>query len=200
MKTLILVRHSEPVKDKTIPTVEIPLCESGYIKADELFTLGIFRCVDKVYTSPYRRAYDTAVRLNRALTVDTRLRERDAGNPITLNAEFWKRQYEDYDYKNRGGESLNDVKERMTLAISEILSGMSDGETVAVVSHAAAICALLLNWCLIEVTDEVKKLRRITHNARIVLNGKISTPSAFVLTFEDEKIFEIRYIDVDRST
>ena len=200
MKTLILVRHSEPVKDKTIPTAEIPLCESGYIKADELFTIGIFRCVDKVYTSPYRRAYDTAVRLSEVLTVDTRLKERDTGNPLTLNREFWKRQYEDYDYKNRGGESLNNVKERMTLAINEILSGMSDGETVAVISHATAICAFLLNWCLIEVTDEEKKLRRITHNARIVLNGKISTPCVFVLTFEDEKISEISYMDVEKNS
>ena len=195
MKTIILVRHSEPIKDRTIPTEELPLSEQGHIKAQELFSLDIFRSVEAVYTSPYRRAYSTAEKLNKRLLVDDRLRERELGNPETLNAEFWNRQYEDHNYKNVDGESLNDTKERMTSAINEIISMIQNGDTVAVVSHAAAICACLLNWCSIEVVDEQKKLRKITHKGAVVMNGKITTPSAFVLEFDNEQLCRIRYVD-----
>ena len=199
MKTVILIRHSEPIKDRTIPTEELPLSEQGHKKAQELFSLDPFRSVQAVYTSPYRRAYSTAEKLNRRFMVDYRLRERELGNPNTLNAEFWNRQYEDHDYKNVDGESLNDTKERMTAAVNEVIAATQDGDTVAVVSHAAAICAYLLNWCSIEVVDEQKKLRKITHKDTVVMNGKIATPSAFVLEFENERLCGIRYVDEVRK-
>ena len=195
MKTVILIRHSEPVKDRTMPTEELPLSEQGHIKAQKLFSLDVFPSVEAVYTSPYRRAYSTAEKLSKRLIVDDRLRERELGRPETLNAEFWSRQYEDHSYKNVDGESLNDTKERMTSAINEIVSTIQDGNTVAIISHAAAICAFLLNWCSIEVVDEQKKLRKIMHNGTTVLNGKIATPSAFVLEFENEQLCRIKYIE-----
>lgn len=58
--------------------------------------------------------YSTAEKLSGCLNIDDRLRERELGNPETLNAAFWIRQYEDHNYKNADGESLNDAKERMT--------------------------------------------------------------------------------------
>lgn len=195
MKTIILIRHSEPVKDRTIPTAVLPLSEQGHMKAQALFSLDVFRSVDMVYTSPYQRAYGTAEKLNKHYIVDDRLRERDPGNPETLNAEFWNRQYEDHDYKNVNGESLNDTKERMTSVIHEIVWTMKDGNTVAIISHAAAICAYLLNWCFLEVVDEQKKLRKITYKDVVVMNGKITMPSAFILEFENEQLCRIRYVD-----
>lgn len=195
MKTVILIRHSEPIKDRTMSTEELPLSKQGHIKAQELFSLDIFRSVEAIYTSPYRRAYSTAEKLSERLIVNDQLRERELGNPETLNAEFWNRQYADHDYKNVNGESLNDTKERMTSAINEIISSIQDGDTVAIISHAAAICAYLLNWCSIEVVDEQKKLRKITHKGAVVMNGKIATPSAFVLEFENEQLCRIRYVD-----
>lgn len=195
MKNIILIRHSEPIKDRTMSTEELPLSEQGHIKAQELFSLDVFHSVEAVYTSPYRRAYSTAEKLNKRLIVDDRLRERELGRPETLNAEFWSRQYEDHSYKNVDGESLNDTKERMTSAINEIVSTIQDGNTVAIISHAAAICAYLLNWCSIKVVDKQKKLRQITHKGDVVMNGKIATPSAFILEFENEQLCRIKYID-----
>ena len=185
MKTIILIRHSEAIKDRTMPTAELPLSEQGHMRARELFSLDFFRSVEAVYTSPYRRAYSTAEKLRERLHVDVRLRERELGNPDTLNAAFWKRQYEDHDYKNVDGESLNDTKERMTAAIDEIVSTMQDGETVAIDSHAAAICAFLMNWSTIEQIDEQKKLRKITYQGSVVMNGVFASPIAFVLQFEN---------------
>lgn len=200
MKTIILIRHSEPIKDRTMPTAELPLSEQGHRKAQALFSLDVFQAVDAVYTSPYRRAYSTAEKLRKPLKVDARLRERELGNSNTLNAAFWKRQYEDHNYKNVGGESLNDVKERMTSAIDEIVSTMQDGNTVAVISHAAAICAFLLNWCTIEVMDEQKKLRKITKQGAVVMNGILAAPSAFVLALEQGQLCNLQYIDETLSS
>ena len=195
MKKIILIRHSESIKDRTLPTEELPLAVQGHIKAQELFSLDIFHSVEVVYTSHYRRAYSTAEKLNKRFIIDDRLRERELGNSETLNAEFWSRQYKDHNYKNIGGESLNDTKERMTAVIKDIILSTQDGSTVAIISHAAAICAYLLNWCSIEVIDGQKKLRRITHQGTVVMNGKIATPSAFVLEFENEHLCRIKYID-----
>lgn len=198
MKTVILLRHSEPIADRTMPTELLPLSERGYAKAQEFFSLDTFRRVRTVYSSPYKRAYSTAEVLCGNITIDSRLRERELGTPETLSPEFWSRQYEDHNYKNAGGESLNDVRCRMTEAVGEILSSMQEGGTVAVVSHAAAICALLLNWCTVEVTDEYEKIRNIRHGADVVLCGKISTPCAFLLGFDDDRLRSIEYIDSGR--
>ena len=199
MKTILLIRHSEPIKDRTMPTAELPLSARGSRKAQELFSLKTFHSVQAVYTSPYRRATSTAEKLRAHFYMDERLRERELGNPNTLNEAFWSRQYEDYNYKNGGGESLNETKERMTAVMCEILSTMQDGDTVAVVSHAAAICAYLLNWCTIEVMDTQKKLRKITYQGAIVVNGSIAAPSAFVLEFENEHLSRLKYLDREDS-
>lgn len=98
MKTILLIRHSEPIKDRTMPTAELPLSERGYRKAQELFSLKTFHSVQAVYTSPYRRATSTAEKLRVHFYMDERLRERELGNPNTLNEAFWSRQYEDYNY------------------------------------------------------------------------------------------------------
>ena len=197
MKTILLIRHSEPITDRSLPTAQLPLSAHGIIKAQALFSRSIFRDVRAVYSSPYQRAYSTARILRRCVRIDDRLRERDLGNSETLNAEFWARQYADHDYKNTGGESLNDTRERMTLAMHEILSATPGENAAAVVSHAAAICAYLLNWCAVEVIDEQTKKRKIEHNGFVVLNGKIETPSAFILHFEKGALRKIRFLDME---
>lgn len=182
-----------------MPTALLPLSERGIIRAQKLFSLDIFRSVSAVYSSPYQRAFSTAEKLRVCFSTDYRLRERELGNPQTLDADFWEHQYENHDYKNSDGESLNDTRERMTLAVGEILSTMRDGETTAVVTHAAAICAFLLNECSIEVVNASKKIRRIMHHGNTVLNGKIAAPSAFILNFENDRLCSINYLSTEKE-
>lgn len=193
MKTVFLIRHSEPQKIKGLPTEQIPLSDRGEALTEELFCCEVFRDVRKVYASPYKRAYDTAAHLGMEITVDSRLRERELGDKTTLNAAFWGHQYQNHDFKNKDGESFNEVKARMTACVDEILQAMHDGEKVAVVSHAAAICAYLLNFCKIKVLDPAKKIREITYREKVILSGGIDTPSGFVLEFEDGQLQEVMY-------
>lgn len=85
----------------------------------------------------------------------------------------------------------------MTAALREIMATTPEGGTAAVVSHAAAICTFLLNWCSIEVVDEQKKVRKIQHSETVVLDGKIAAPSVFVLRFAGGQLRGIRYMDAE---
>lgn len=184
MKTIFLIRHSEPQKNIGLPTELIPLSPHGERLAAELCSRDEFRDISRVYASPYRRAYDTAKHFGKEVTADTRLRERELGDRTTLNAEFWARQYADRTFKNKDGESFDEVNMRMTACINDILSDLCDGEKAAVVSHAAAICAYLMNFCTIRVLDAEHKLRELTHSGKVILSGSIDTPSCFALRFD----------------
>lgn len=177
MKTVILMRHSKPQKNAGLPNEQIPLSEEGIRLATELLSLPVFGEVRHLWSSPYRRALETAEVSGLPIRTDPRLRERDLGDPATLNAEFWGRQYRDHCFKNIGGESLKDAQLRMSAVMDELLCSMGDGETAVVVSHAAAICAYLLNFCSITVTNEEKKLRRISFDGQTVLDGAIALPA-----------------------
>ena len=154
MKTIILVRHSIPQK-LHIENKDIPLSKEGIEKAKELLS---FNHVDYLYSSTYLRAYQTAQVLSHKIIKDERLIERLIGDEETADKKQWKMQYDNHDYKNKNGESLNEVKQRMSACIQDILTNMNDHETSIVVSHATSICSYLLNVCDIQVTNEKDKL------------------------------------------
>lgn len=193
MKTVILMRHGEAQWDAELPQALYPLSLDGVMAANRLFKAPVFEPVTQVWASTYRRAYETAMIFNDGVTLDSRLDERAVGQ--AESGEFWAKQYADHDLKNPGGESMNEVSLRMKGFVDSLLGRMSDGETALAVSHAAAICAYLMGFCEIAVLDENEKIRRVTFRGQEVLSGKIKTPSAFVLGFENGEIKEIRYLE-----
>ena len=193
MKTVILIRHSKPQKNTDLPNERISLSEEGIRLAQELFSHPVFGEARHLWSSPYRRALETAKVPGLPIHTDPRLRERDLGDPATLDAEFWGRQYRDHHFKNNGGESLRDAQLRMSAFMEELLCSMQEDETAVVVSHAAAICAYLLNFCSITATNEEQKLRHISFEGKTVLDGAIATPGAFMLSFDDHKLIDLSY-------
>lgn len=191
MKTIILLRHSQPQKGTDLPNELIPLSDDGTYFARKLFQNVLFQSTTYVYSSPYRRAFDTAVMLGQPVTTDLRLVERQLGDPTTLRADFWKKQYLDHTFKNCGGESLNEVNLRMTSFVDELLSKLSEGQTAVVVSHAAAICSYLLNFCTITVTNSEAKLRKICFGRKVVMDGAFPTPGGFILQFQNRTLANI---------
>ena len=147
MKKIFLMRHSIPEKGD-MPNEQIPLSEEG--KALAVSKRNIFSNVDRCFSSPYRRAMETAEFIADHPVIVKELHERTIGD---AREDFWLKQYEDHDFRNPGGESLNQVKVRMKTAIDSIVGQMEEGETALVVSHATAICAYLLSYCEIEVKD-----------------------------------------------
>lgn len=195
MKTIYLFRHSAPDRQSTVANSQIPLTADGKAAAARFWSKIKPSEAVAVYSSPYRRAYETAEAIGQSISTDERLIERETGERSTFTMQAWARQYTDCDFANAGGESFRTVRARMTAAIGDILAQTKDGEAAAVVSHAAAICAYLQQYCTVTVTDTDKKLRRITFSGATVLDGPISTPSCFVLRFEDEVLKEIKYLN-----
>ena len=117
-----------------MPNEQIPLSEEG--RALAISKRNIFANVDKCFSSPYRRAMETAELIAGQSIVVEDLHERIIGE---AREDFWLKQYEDYDFHNPEGESLNQVKLRMKTAMDSIVQQMEEGETALVVSHATAI-------------------------------------------------------------
>lgn len=95
------MRHSIPEKGD-MPNERIPLSEKG--KALAVSKRNILSKVDRCFSSPYRRAIETAECIADHPVIVEELHERTIGD---AREDFWLKQYEDYDFRNPGGESLN---------------------------------------------------------------------------------------------
>lgn len=199
MKTILLMRHSIPEKSSAFVT-DPGLSSAGTERAKEIFSTFRFADISQVWASPSQRALQTAKLLGRPVQIDSRLLERKTGDTTGQDLSFWKRQYEDPDFKNPDGESFREVNARMSACIREILSGLSDGETALVVSHAAAICAYLQSFCTVEVTDPEQKLRRIRFHGKLLLDGKLNPMTGFVLLFNSGGISDIKLLPQNGKT
>ena len=141
MTTLLLLRHSIPERGGSSP--DPGLSAEGLQRAAAVFQNDAFRTVSLVWSSPSLRALQTAQLLGLPVRQDTRLAERRTGDTTGQDASFWKRQYEDPDFKNPDGESFREVSARMADCIHELLDSLPEGQNALVVSHAAAICSYL---------------------------------------------------------
>jgi 2,3-bisphosphoglycerate-dependent phosphoglycerate mutase len=84
----------------------------------------------------------------------------------------------------------------MKSAIELILNNLSEGESALVVSHATAICAYLLNYCSIEVTDASRKIRKISRENQTIFDGIFSYASYFEIVYEGNDFVSIHYSDM----
>ena len=186
MKRIFLMRHSIPEK-RDMPNEQIPLSEEG--KALALSKSNVLSNVDRCFSSPYRRAVETAELIVDHPFIVEELHERTIGD---AKEDFCLKQYEDYDFHNPGGESLNQVRTRMKMAVDSIVCQMEEGETALVVSHATAICAYLLSYCEIEVKDAENKVRKISFHGKEILNGRFQPADGFEILFENDIFSDIR--------
>lgn len=154
MAELILVRHgqSQANVDRCFAADgSVPLTEQGEREAQALAEVVQARFAPvAIYTSPFRRALDTARFIARAVGLEPQLvphlHEQDYGvlngqgfealatlPPLKLES-FW-------DWKAPGGESLREVMQRVGPVFDE-LAERHLGEQIVVVSHAGVMMAL----------------------------------------------------------
>ncbi len=147
--TVYFVRHGK--SDYTVSTNATEGLNSvGWKQAENIAEFLSLRKIDAVYSSPYQRCLDTVAPFlasnDLPLTVNEQFYERTIGSEVeTAPAGFAAAQWEDYDYKLVGGESLNEVQARMMQGLSEVFSyARNNGQNTLVVStHAAALSVLL---------------------------------------------------------
>ena len=127
------------------------LNEKGRKQASALAEVCMREGVEVVYTSPEKRAVETAEIIGgilglQPLTIED-FRERNFGDWSgrswpEMKEELYKMSTEErYTFRPPGGESWKDVEERLRKAVTRVVGGESG--VVAVVSHAGVTRALM---------------------------------------------------------
>ena len=162
LKRLILIRAAETnwnLDGRWQGWVPVPLNQHGWDQAHRL--AGFIRNIGltKIYSSDNRRAQQTAEIIAEKLGFDVQfdegLRERHIGYWQGLilpevrewYAEEYAKLRDDLDgYRITGGESLDDVTERVEKSLGEILKAANmgdDDQTVGIVTHTTTIRVIL---------------------------------------------------------
>lgn len=210
MKTIIyLCRHSEPIdmydnKNETMQlrNENISLSVLGEEKARKLSLLPELNNIDNVIASNYVRAIATAkyIAFNNKKNIEVipEFGERKFGNINSwsdLPKGFSDKQIKDWDYKFEGGESFNEVCERMYFALQSVLKKYK-GKKIFIVSHGTAISVLFSKIADVFFYDEENYNRGIYFNGKLIFDGKYDAPELFKLEYEDEKLVDVKNIKI----
>lgn len=84
MKTIYLFRHSAPDRQSKVANSQIPLTADGKAAAARFWSKIKPSEAVAVYSSPYRRAYETAEAMSQSIITDERLIERETGERSTF--------------------------------------------------------------------------------------------------------------------
>jgi len=186
---LLLVRHaqaSEETRGRCHGRLDAGLSPAGHLQAQTLARALRAADLAAVYTSPSRRAVQTATPLAAAHAMtpiaDERLHEIDFG-------ELEGRRYEDIERTHPdlyrewmttptsvrfpGGESYRHLRRR-ALAATGALRARHPGETIALVTHAGVVRALLAD-CLAMPASAIFRLD-VAHAAVSVVDWIDATP------------------------
>lgn len=182
MTTLYLVRHGENVanltKEFSHRAVDYSLTDKGRIQAAQ--TADFFRgqAIDAVYSSPLRRARETAepiaAAVGRPVTVVEDFREINVGvlegQPPT--PELWHGHNQlllawfagEHDRAFEGGESYNDLWRRAQAGFSQVLAEVPQGRAV-IVAHGGLFTLTLKDLC--QNFDPVLIRAKANHNCSV---------------------------------
>ncbi|PLS15349.1 histidine phosphatase family protein [Bacillus sp. M6-12] len=142
MKTLYMIRHAkaegQPPKSH--------LTNEGVKQAQVLAEFFLDKKVDRIFSSPFVRAVDTACPLSIlkgvAIEQDWRLSERFMSASDMDNwQELLKRTFDDLDLLFDGGETNRDGMKRASEFLNDIL--FLESEDIVIVSHGNLITLLL---------------------------------------------------------
>ncbi len=154
MTELYLVRHAQTAGNKQLAfqgLTDADLSPEGELQLEQLSNRFAETPVDVIYSSPLIRARKTAAAINRAhgreIIIDAGLIEIDAGDleGIPFSEVYEKYPEEIARFMNApelfampGGESMQQVYERMTAAVERIVT-QNEGKRIVVVSHGCAL-------------------------------------------------------------
>lgn len=142
MKTIYLVRHCKTTGQEP----DAPLTPEGFEQAERLADFLAGRGIERIVSSPYRRAVQSIEPFARqsglTLETDERVRERTL---TTEMADDWmtmiRAAFNDINLRYPGGETGVEVRDRALAAITEVLA--HPATVTAVVSHGGWSSSLL---------------------------------------------------------
>lgn len=145
MKKIYLIRHCEAEGQPA----EAALTDNGLKQANHLSEFFKDIPIDRIISSPYKRAVQTveplAKRMNLEIEKNDLLTERVLSNQ---NLSDWleklKATFDDLDLKFEGGESSNEAKKRIVGVVEGVLN--SSAQNTIIVTHGNLLSLLLKNY------------------------------------------------------
>ena len=202
---LILARHGETAANRDglgLGLQDVPLTERGLQQAEALADALAGAQIDAVYSSPLRRAMDTALtiasRHSLEVIADEGLTEMDVGDLDGLTFEEMRQRHPEFLSRwlgeeagtlrmPGGGESLQDVQNRAREAVQRIARRHERG-TVVVVTHNFTIHALLCDALNMSICD----FRRLRHDLAAISILDLRDERAVVIHLNDTCHLEAR--------
>jgi len=193
---IILVRHGETkwnFERRIVGHTEIELNKTGHRQAQQLALALSDHKVSAIYTSPLRRARQTAEAIaskhDIEIEMEDALKEFDAGDMNGLTIDEVNRKYENFferwvqgdpELRMPGGESVSDLRRRTWPVVGRIVE-RHPGGTVIVVSHTIVILTVI-NTALGMALADFRKMRVNVGSISILEFGG---SSASLLRFND---------------
>ena len=188
---IYLIRHSESIDDIENcygGIADFALTENGKDKVKESRKLIENYRIEKIYTSPYKRAFQTAQILNENMKVEIKviddIRELNShgirsGVNKELAKDIFSYVFQQEEYKNTGyylgktflgGEDIEEFDKRVKEAINFIMRDSKGLDAIAIVTHGGVHRSIFKNMLNIS-----KKIDEIDDVATTILeynNGK----------------------------
>lgn len=168
MREIVLVRHAAATGQEA----QAPLSAVGYRQAQALADFLHGFEIERVVSSPYRRAVETvqpfAERSGRIIETDPRLVERVlSARSLPDWREHLRRSFEERDHGLPDGESSRTAQSR---GVAAVLAAEAGGGRSLVVTHGNLL-ALILNWVDVHVGYDVW--------------AQLTNPDVFVIHVDD---------------
>lgn len=146
MTTIYFVRHAEPDYNNHDDFFR-PLTDKGLKDRIKVTNYLLDKEIDVVLSSPYVRAVDTVADFakNAGLNIETidDFRERKVDSVWVEDFKgFCKKQWSDFNFKLKDGETLNEVQQRNIKALEEVLERFK-GKNIVIGSHGTALSTII---------------------------------------------------------
>lgn len=145
MTTVYFIRHAEP-NYANRDEFSRELTPKGIAQSEQL--LDVFRGIDidVFFSSPYKRAVDTIYPLANSRKTNIHLKaelcERRIGTWVDDFDEFSQKQWQDFGYHLKNGESLHHVQQRNIAMLHEILINYPN-QTIVIGTHGTALSTII---------------------------------------------------------
>lgn len=200
---IYLIRHSESIDDIEDcygGIADFNLTEEGIKKVEqyEIDNLGI----EKIYSSPYKRAYQTAKILNKKLNVDLEIidniRECNSYGILSgVNKEKAKNIFSYVfnmpEYKTTGyylgtsflgGEDIKEFDKRVEEGVNEIIKKSNSLNTIAIVTHGGVYRSIYKN--IFKIDRKIESMEDLATTELEYINGAFSILNKRGLTFGEK--------------
>ncbi|WP_338066675.1 histidine phosphatase family protein [Peribacillus acanthi] len=144
MKKIYVIRHCEAEGQPS----EAKLTNKGDIQALELAEFFLDTKIDRIISSPYKRAIQSIQPLANLLNVEIELNSLLSERVLSTNNysdwyEKLRNTFNDFELKFEGGESSQEAAKRIIGVVEEVFK--SENENTIIVTHGN-LMALLLNY------------------------------------------------------